>query len=88
MPPQTVSAPSRPVPDQDTLAQAINSINNALKDRSPGLEFSVDDDSQRTVVKIVDRDTQEVIRQLPSQEALDMAKALATLTSLLGKQSA
>ncbi len=95
-PPQASSAaaPAAPVAkpvgpvDPETLTLAIKNINSALKDKTPGLEFSIDDDSQRTVVRIVDRDTQQVIRQLPSEEALEIAKAIDTLTGLLQKQSA
>lgn len=75
-------------PDKEELTEAINSINTALKDRTPGLEFSVDKDSQRAIVKVIDKDTREVIRQMPSREALEIAKSLETLQSLLGKQSA
>jgi flagellar protein FlaG len=75
-------------PSKDDIAAALASINTALKDRAPGLEFSVDHDSDRAVVKVIDKDTQEVIRQMPSQEAIEIAKALDKLQSLMVKQSA
>jgi flagellar protein FlaG len=81
------AAPAR-TPEKEELAEALKSINMALKDRTPGLEFSIDADSQRAIVKVVDRDTQEVIRQMPSVEALEIAKSLETLQGLLEKQSA
>lgn len=85
---QPVKAADGPAPDKEELAQALKSINMALKDRSPGLEFSIDSDSKRAIVKVVDKDTKEVIRQMPSQEALEIAKSLETLQGLLEKQSA
>jgi len=75
-------------PAKETLQQALTSINDVLKDRAPGLEFSFDKDDARLVVKVVDRDTNEVIRQMPSREAIEIAKALDKLQSLLARQSA
>jgi flagellar protein FlaG len=40
------------------------------------------------VVKVIDRETQDVIRQIPSQEMLDLAQALDKLQGLLIKQKA
>jgi flagellar protein FlaG len=75
-------------PGKEELAQALKSINTVLQDRSPGLEFSVDLDSDRSVVKVVDKDTHEVIRQMPSREAIDIARALDKLHSLMAKATA
>jgi flagellar protein FlaG len=75
-------------PSEEQVAHALKSINQVLQDRSPNLEFSVDGDSKRTIVKVVDKTTQEVIRQMPTQEALEIAKALDRLQSLLVKQQA
>jgi flagellar protein FlaG len=79
---------AKPVPSEEQVAQALKSINTVLQVRSPDLEFSVDSQSDRTIIKVVDKKTQEVIRQMPSQEALDIAKALDKLQSLLIRQTA
>jgi flagellar protein FlaG len=75
-------------PSKEDMAQALKSINSVLQDRAPGLEFSIDSASDRAVVKVVDKDTQEVIRQMPSREAMEIAQALDKLHSLMAKQSA
>jgi flagellar protein FlaG len=79
---------TKPVPDEQEVTQALKSINEVLKARSPDLEFSVDSDSNRSVVKVVDKNTQEVIRQMPTKEALEIAKALDRLQSMLIRDSA
>lgn len=83
-------APDRaaPSPSQEQLSQALKSINSMLQDRSPGLEFTVDRDSAREVVRVIDKETHEVIRQMPSREAIDIARALDKLHSLLVRASA
>lgn len=89
-PTQTVIAAQQPAAaaGEDQVAHALKSINRVLQDRSQDLEFSVDADSARTIVKVVDKSTNEVIRQMPTQEALEIAKALDRLQSLLVKQQA
>lgn len=77
-----------PKPHAEEVTQALKSINALLQSRSPDLEFSVDHDSERTIVKVVDTKTHEVIRQMPTREALDIAKALDRLQSMLIRQSA
>ncbi|MES3024447.1 MAG: flagellar protein FlaG [Pseudomonadota bacterium] len=75
-------------PTDDEVDRALKSINSALQSRSPNLEFSVDSESERTIVKVVDRMTQEVIRQMPSVDTLEIAKALDRLQSMLIRETA
>ncbi len=77
-----------PVESAAQLKQAVKNINQALQEQSRNLEFSIDSDSERTIVKVVDLQTQTVIRQMPSKEALEIAKALGKLQSLLIRQKA
>ena len=56
------------------LKQAVERMNNEMQDANRGLRFSVDDESGRIVVKVVDTDTDEVIRQIPAEEMLALAR--------------
>jgi flagellar protein FlaG len=75
-------------PSPAVLAKAVENINQTMRAMSQGLEFSIDDDSKRLVVKVVDQQTKEVIRQMPSAEALEIAKALDRVQGLLIRQKA
>ena len=75
-------------PSEEQVTDALESINTALKERSQALQFSVDKDSARTIVTVTDTNTKEVIRQMPTREAMEIAKALDRLQSLLTKQTA
>ncbi|CAI8952177.1 flagellar protein FlaG [Methylocaldum szegediense] len=48
------------------------------------LEFSVDQDTQTMVMKVVDRDSGEVVRQIPPEEVLSMLKQLNEVGSKIG----
>jgi flagellar protein FlaG len=67
------------------LKQAIDAINRFLQPVSGDIEFSVDEDSGRTLVKIVDTKTNTVLRQYPSEQVLAIAKELDKLQGLLVK---
>lgn len=54
----------------------------------PQLAFSIDDATEKLVVRITDASTGELIRQLPSEEALAIARSLDKLQGLLLKQEA
>ena len=77
-----------PVPTLDEVNQAVSELNKASQAKAQGLEFSVDNDSKRTVVKVVDQTTKEVLRQIPSPEALAIAKSLDNAKGMLIKQTA
>lgn len=47
------------------------------------LEFSIDAESDKVVVKIIDSTTRELVRQIPMEEMLALAKALGRLKGLL-----
>lgn len=70
------------------LAEAIKKLNDTVKLYNGDLEFSVDDDTQRRVVKVIDKSTKELIRQIPSPEVLRIAKAIDEFSSLLLKDEA
>lgn len=79
------SVPASPL---DQVNQAVQTINKSMQLLSRSLEFSVDADSNRTIVKVIDQQTKELVRQMPSQEALEIAKALDQGIGKLVRQKA
>lgn len=70
------------------VRSALDEVEKAIAPITQALEFSVDDDSGKTVVKVMDTETKELIRQMPSEEVLAIAKALDKLKGLLLQQQA
>ena len=89
-----VSAPSAKEASKDDpgilekLKAAVEKIQEFVSSTASDIKFSIDEESGQTIVKVVDRETQDVIRQIPSQEMLDLAQALDKLQGLLIKQKA
>jgi flagellar protein FlaG len=80
----TARDPTKP----SELQAAVEKIQEFVSKAASDINFSIDEDSGRTVVKVIDRTTKDVIRQMPSQEMLDLAQAMDKLQGLLIKQKA
>lgn len=61
-------------PSHDDVAQAVQAINDHILETHRELQFSVDQKSGQMVVKVVDTETKDVIRQIPSEEVLALAR--------------
>ncbi|MBI2307781.1 MAG: flagellar protein FlaG [Rhodocyclales bacterium] len=72
----------------EEVESAVKKVQNFVSAKAADIQFSIDEDIGVTVVKVVDRGTKEVIRQIPSEEMLEIAKALDKLQGLLVKQQA
>lgn len=82
----TAVSPQRPA--RQEVEAAAKSVRDFVQPINSNLEFSVNDDTGQLVVKIIDRTTKEVIRQMPSEEMLAIAKTLDSIKGLFVKQTA
>jgi flagellar protein FlaG len=81
---------SNPQPEtQPTVAtgnlvqQAVEQIQQTTEKLAQNLQFSIDEDTGITVIKVLDSQTQEVIRQIPTEEAVSIARTLDQVKGLL-----
>ena len=70
------------------MAHAVKQIQDVVKPSAQNLQISIDEDVNMTVVKVVDGESKKVIRQIPSEEVIEIAKALDKLQGLFVKQQA
>jgi flagellar protein FlaG len=69
------SAPTN-VDEAEHTRQAVADANRQLAQKASELTFEFDENSSRVIVKLVDKQTGQVLRQIPSKEALEIARAL------------
>lgn len=69
------AAPAADKPVRD-LEAATAQIERAVRSSGRNLQFRIDDESGRVVVSVRDSDSGELIRQIPSEAALRIARAL------------
>ena len=68
---------------KDELKEAVSNVEAFTQSIRRDLKFSLDDESGKVVVKVTDSKTGEIIRQMPSEEALKLAQRLEEARSLL-----
>ena len=81
--------PQAAAPDQGQQVEAaIKAVKEFIQPMASNLAFEMDEDSGRTIIRITEASSGELIRQIPSEEMLEIAKALDRLQGLLVKQKA
>lgn len=93
--PKNETAPVKPSetearqPSASELESAVRTLNQSMQANNSSLAFSVDEETKRTVVSVMDSKTGEVIKQFPSKEAIAISKAIGEVQQgLLLKQQA
>jgi flagellar protein FlaG len=82
------TAAAEAAPSREDLSAAVKKINESMPASAQSLQFSIDEDSKDIVVKVIDLNTKEIVRQIPSKEALEIAKSLDKMRGLLLHQTA
>jgi flagellar protein FlaG len=65
------------------IQNAVANINRYLRDMDRSAQFRIDEATGKTVVQVVDSATKEIIRQMPSEEALAIARAMSRSSGML-----
>lgn len=68
------------------LEAAITKLNAMMTQSNTAVEFSLDSSSNSPVIKVIDKETKSVLRQLPNVEALAFSKNLETFKGILLSQ--
>ena len=66
------------------IEAAVEEINSFVQSQNRQLSFSVDENSQRSVVRVTDSESGDVIRQIPSEEVLRLSERIRDLQSDVG----
>jgi flagellar protein FlaG len=88
-PPELKSENKEAAPiEKEELAGAVKKLNEHVAPALQTIEFSLDQESKRMIVKVVDTTTQKVLRQIPNEEVVAMSKTLDKLQGLVIRQTA
>jgi flagellar protein FlaG len=60
--------------NQADVLGAVKNLKDFVQNTHRELNFSIDEQTGYTVVKVIDRETKEVIRQIPAEEVLAVAR--------------
>ncbi len=71
---------------QEELDETISQLNDSLQNVQRNLEFSIDKEVGQIVINVRDRETDEIVRQIPSEEVLELAKNLHSASERFDKR--
>lgn len=74
--------------DRETLEAAVSDMQNFVQSVQRDINFNVDDSSGRVVINVTEATSGDIIRQIPSEEALRLSENLSEIRSLLFKAEA
>lgn len=67
----------------ETVAQVVDKLNAFVQLTQRDISFGIDEQSGRDVISVFEAETQELIRQIPSEEALALLKRMDQAIGLL-----
>ena len=70
---------------REEIEQTVSEVSDFVQNIQRNLLFSVDDDSGETVIKVTDMETDDVIRQIPSEEVLQLQQYIKDASGILFK---
>jgi len=71
-------------PTQEELNDAIEVIADFMNLATRNVNFYQDDESEKTVIKVFDAESKELIKQFPSEEVLEIAQKISQLRQDVG----
>lgn len=88
-----VSETSKPVetlgnPSLNEVVDAINSVEESLRIFTQKVNFSVDKDTGRFLIKVIDSESGDVIREIPPERVLKISQQIKEILGLLFDEKA
>ena len=69
--------------EREQLEKMAQQLQEFMGEMNRSLQFQVDEDSGRDVIKVLDKDTGDIIKQYPSEEVLNLVSKLSETAGLL-----
>ena len=69
-------------PSNDQIRQAVEKFNKSMISNSEAV-FGIHEDTNRVTIKIVDKNSKEVIKELPAEKTLDMIARVWEMAGIL-----
>lgn len=82
------SKDDKPQQSPEEMQKLVAELSDMMSVMRKGLAFKIDEDSGTNIVSVMDVDSGDVIRQIPNEEALELAQKLSEVTGLLMKTEA
>lgn len=74
-------------PDKQVILERLSTINEQFPLKATSLIFEFDDANDPPIIKVVDKESGDIIRELPPKELREIAKALSDIADSLKEQA-
>ncbi|MBN1866584.1 flagellar protein FlaG [Candidatus Sumerlaeota bacterium] len=81
--PDPPSGQSEAPSPEEALSERIREINLKVQQRATQVEFTIDRDTDNVVVRVLNKETGEVIREIPPEEIINLRQALEDIRGLM-----
>ena len=71
---QSIERLAKTAPAPEELKTIVNDLQRTMNARASDLQFSIDEGSGKTIVRMTDRSTKDIVWQFPSEEALQISR--------------
>ena len=68
---------------KSTIDSTISETNSKIKMSNTQLKYHIDEETQRISIKIIDKDTDKVIREVPPEETLEAIKKIWEIAGII-----
>nr|WP_067287935.1 flagellar protein FlaG [Marinobacterium profundum] len=65
------------------VSETVEALNSVMQQMERGISFHVDDQSGRQVIQVIDRDSGDVLKQMPSEDLLKLISHMQEMQSIL-----
>jgi flagellar protein FlaG len=84
----TETQPPAQQPDPEALRQSVAAANRSARSLGSSVQFNLDSQSGKVIVRVVEKETGQLIRQIPSEEMLELRRALDRISGLVIDETA
>jgi flagellar protein FlaG len=81
--PDALAARKSAAGDNRALQDAVQSANDAVQQMATNLKFETDQSTGKVVVRVIDSETQKVLRQMPSEEMLALSQSVTGMRGMM-----
>ena len=69
--------------DSKRIQNAVNNANTRMKHAKTRCEFSYHEETKRISIKVIDKDTEEIVREIPPEETLEMVEKMWEVAGIM-----
>ncbi len=65
------------------LEESLDTLNHMMKDLERSFEFTIHESTERLMIRVLNSDTEEIIREIPPEKILDIVASIEEMVGIL-----